>query len=430
MRKNNKHSLHKLDISANEPAVREIGTDREDIQEEFFEYADLKGLQRVRLFFAGFIDRFRKIIDGIIMQTANLHGPAAALAPVTAILVVFTIVIYMTVGGGAALKQQTQITCVDEEQYMQLAGYESQGYLDSDFNRGNGYDIDATDEIDVSEVATTTISETVDLTTETAETDQADETTMSEETEQIEETTVETTLEESTENQVIFENVDQIMYLTANKVNLRSNPDTSSEILDIISLGSELHRTGVSEKWSRVISVSGIEGYIVSKYLSDTKPEPTPVPTPEPTTAPTAAPTSAPVQADVTPDSAISADMQQQIVSAAYGFLGTDYVYAGSAPGGFDCSGFTSYMYRHFFGIDLPRTTSGQINSGISVPVSDIQIGDIICFDWKRNGSCDHVALYVGNGKYIDASYSADQVREKSLRPDFEPILSVRRIVY
>ena len=50
MRKNNKHSLHKLDISANEPAVREIGTDREDIQEEFFEYADLKGLQRVRLF--------------------------------------------------------------------------------------------------------------------------------------------------------------------------------------------------------------------------------------------------------------------------------------------------------------------------------------------------------------------------------------------
>ena len=81
------------------------------------------------------------------------------------------------------------------------------------------------------------------------------------------------------------------------------------------------------------------------------------------------------------------------------------------------------------FGISLPRSARDQAFAGTKVSASEIQVGDILCFDWKRNGSCDHVGLYIGNGQYVDASYSRGLVREATVNFSSNPILSIRRIV-
>lgn len=392
-----------------QPTVRCIDTERCETVESEIETDKTSMKESV-------ISRIRVHSDNMIKQVSSSRGVLRIMPPATAVLVVLTVILHMTVGGGAALRPQEEITCVPDGGY-QLAEYESQPYIDSDFNRN------------ASEL---TIESTPDIETTIVETDEAVaqtvETTMSEQVvnETTEEIIVETTEETIPEPE--FEAVDQTLYLAADRVNLRSEPNTSSEILDIVSLASKLHRTEVSDEWSLVTTIDGLSGYLMNKFLTEVKPEPTPVPTPTPTPVPAPEPVvSAPVQ--TSPGSAISADMQQQLVNKARSHLGQSYVWATSGPTTFDCSGFTSYMYRAMFGIEIPRTTSGQIVSGTGVSLSDIQIGDIICFDWKRDGACDHVGFYVGGGQYVHASYSRGKVVEGSIRST-DPIIAVRRIVY
>lgn len=88
------------------------------------------------------------------------------------------------------------------------------------------------------------------------------------------------------------------------------------------------------------------------------------------------------------------------VVSYAESFIGVPYVYGGTTPSGFDCSGFVQYVYNHF-GKSLPRTTTQQENCGTQIPVSQAQPGDL--YFWGNKGSAYHVAICVGNGKYIAA---------------------------
>ncbi len=94
------------------------------------------------------------------------------------------------------------------------------------------------------------------------------------------------------------------------------------------------------------------------------------------------------------------------IVNYAYQFLGTPYVWGGTTPGGFDCSGFTSYVYRHAAGIEITRTTFSQIGQGMAVSYGDLQVGDLV---FTYGGG--HVGIYVGGGSYIHASQPGDVVK-------------------
>ncbi|WP_235782059.1 C40 family peptidase [Paenibacillus senegalensis] len=101
-------------------------------------------------------------------------------------------------------------------------------------------------------------------------------------------------------------------------------------------------------------------------------------------------------------EASVESDVQDQIISTAKEYIGTRYVYGGSTPKGFDCSGFTSYVFNQY-GVSLPRTSAGMYSeSGQSV--SDLQKGDLVFF--ANNGRVFHVGIYIENNQFISATTS------------------------
>ena len=94
------------------------------------------------------------------------------------------------------------------------------------------------------------------------------------------------------------------------------------------------------------------------------------------------------------------------IVDYAYGFIGTPYVYGATGPNAFDCSGFTSYVFRNAAGIEISRTTYSQIGVGTPVSYGELQPGDLV-FTY----GLDHVGIYVGGGQYIHAPQPGQSVK-------------------
>jgi cell wall-associated NlpC family hydrolase len=95
------------------------------------------------------------------------------------------------------------------------------------------------------------------------------------------------------------------------------------------------------------------------------------------------------------------------VVSIAMRYLGVPYVWGGTTPAGFDCSGFTSYVYAQV-GIDLPRTSSAQRYAGTVVSWSEAQPGDMI---WTPG----HIAIYAGDGMQIEAPVPGKSIRYTSI---------------
>ncbi|WP_017178076.1 C40 family peptidase [Actinomyces timonensis] len=99
--------------------------------------------------------------------------------------------------------------------------------------------------------------------------------------------------------------------------------------------------------------------------------------------------------AQAQPAAAPASASGSSIVSIAMQYVGTPYVYGGSSPSGFDCSGFVQYVYAQA-GISLPRTSGAQAAAGTAVSMSEAQPGDIVYYGY-------HVGIYAGNGMMIDA---------------------------
>ncbi|MCM3764970.1 C40 family peptidase [Neobacillus niacini] len=101
------------------------------------------------------------------------------------------------------------------------------------------------------------------------------------------------------------------------------------------------------------------------------------------------------------------------IISYAKQFLGVPYVWGGSTPAGFDCSGFTSYVFRNAAGISLPRVSSDQQRVGTAVSLNDVQPGDLVF----RGSPAYHVGIYIGGGLYIHAPQTGDVVKIAGFNP-------------
>lgn len=106
-----------------------------------------------------------------------------------------------------------------------------------------------------------------------------------------------------------------------------------------------------------------------------------------------------------------------EIVNYARQFKGVPYVWGGTSPSGFDCSGFTSYVYRNAAGISLPRQSKAQANVGTYIgSKGSLQPGDLVFFGSPTH----HVGIYTGNGNYIHSPQTGDVVKEVPMnRGDF-----------
>ena len=99
-----------------------------------------------------------------------------------------------------------------------------------------------------------------------------------------------------------------------------------------------------------------------------------------------------------------------KLVSTAKKYMGVPYVWGGTTPAGFDCSGFTRYVYKEVLDKEIGRTTWDQISSGKQVALDQAKVGDLIIF---YGG--DHVGIYLGNGQVIHAPQPGESVKISSV---------------
>lgn len=110
-------------------------------------------------------------------------------------------------------------------------------------------------------------------------------------------------------------------------------------------------------------------------------------------------------------------EIDSDVIRTAYAYRGTRYRYGGSSRGGFDCSGFTSHVYRRA-GVNLPHSSSAQFRRGRKVSSDEMKAGDLVFFSTTRRG-ISHVGIYVGDGKFIHASSGGGSVRVDTLRSGY-----------
>ena len=193
------------------------------------------------------------------------------------------------------------------------------------------------------------------------------------------------------------------MYINTETVNLRSSADRTSTIVVQLAINTKVEVVSEENGWSK-ISVNGKEGYVLSSLLSSKKQETsrgatesriaaankTETTKSETTKTQSAQTTNTSTSNQTTTSSTNGAN----VVAYAKQFIGTKYTYGGTSPStGFDCSGFTSYVYKHF-GVSLPRTSGGQSGVGTAVTKANLQAGDLVIYS-------GHVAIYVGGGNVI-----------------------------
>ena len=116
-----------------------------------------------------------------------------------------------------------------------------------------------------------------------------------------------------------------------------------------------------------------------------------------------------------------------QLVDSAYQYIGVPYVFGGNTPKGFDCSGFTKYVFSHN-GIELPRMADEQYRMGFRVRKNELIPGDLVFFTTYEPG-VSHTGLYVGDGNFISAT-SSGGIRIDSLKSGYwsERYIGAKRV--
>ena len=182
--------------------------------------------------------------------------------------------------------------------------------------------------------------------------------------------------------------------VTADVLNIRSAPKSGSTSLGTASHGAVLTVTGIEGSWFAV-SYNGVSGYVASQYVLICSPS----------TADTSAPeTPEETPAETPADNPAATVSGSEIVSLAQQYLGVPYVYGGSSPSGFDCSGFTMYIFAQV-GVKLPHGATSQLSYGASVSRSELQPGDLVFFQ-DYGAVASHVGIYIGGDQFIHASSS------------------------
>ena len=203
------------------------------------------------------------------------------------------------------------------------------------------------------------------------------------------------------ENESNTDTVIKTLYVNSSSVNMRKGASTSSEVVTTVSLNTSVDVYEEANGWSKV-KVDGKEGYISSSLLSTTKRETSrslETPRREESVSDNSS-NEGNTNTETESNTASSSKGNSSVVDTAMSYIGSKYVYGGSTPSGFDCSGFTSYIYKQY-GVNLNRTAAGQYSNGTAVSRDDLQAGDLVMFG---KSGINHVGIYIGNGQIVHAA--------------------------
>ncbi len=191
-------------------------------------------------------------------------------------------------------------------------------------------------------------------------------------------------------------------YVSCNLLNVRVSPNTSSDIIAQLEKNASFEIIYTDNGWYNIRMQSGKTGFVAAQYVTKNS----------------------------TAVNSNASDVAKRIASDAYNYIGCRYSYGSSGPSAFDCSGFTSYLYKRQ-GYSLPRTSNSQGSYGIYVEKQNLTAGDLVFFSNRSDRKINHVGVYVGNNNFIHASTSVRGVVIDNLGSDYykRNYVTARRIL-
>ena len=187
---------------------------------------------------------------------------------------------------------------------------------------------------------------------------------------------------------------------TAKSTPVYKRASSSSSKLGTLGTGSTVYVVGMDDGYYRIQNRSGsVTGYVKSGYLTATKPK---------TSSSSSGSSSG---------SSGSATGVDKAISVAKSLLGKPYAVSDNPPSSFNCSSFVEYCLEKA-GFSVKGTAAAQAADSSLAKISStssLKKGDILCFDTDGDGTCDHTALYLGSGSFIEASQNAGKVQTNSL---------------
>ncbi len=190
--------------------------------------------------------------------------------------------------------------------------------------------------------------------------------------------------------------------VTATKLNMRSGTSTAYPVIHVLWKGNTVKIIGESNGWYQIKLTDGRTGWSSGQYLRLNNQQNT------------------------------RTEKVDALIAYSKTFLGTPYVYGGDSPsdGGFDCSGFTKYVFGQN-GYTINRISKDQALNGTSVSKANLQPGDLVFHSFEGNGVISHVGIYIGGGKMIHSPKTGDTVKITDITTSYwtSRYVTARRII-
>jgi cell wall-associated NlpC family hydrolase/LysM repeat protein len=202
------------------------------------------------------------------------------------------------------------------------------------------------------------------------------------------------------------------------RVSVRSQPDATSRRVTMVDDGERLHIIGTQDGWVQIRLPEGKKGWVRSDFVGYSAARVARVERSHYRLALNRRShrRSSWARRSNRPE-ADAPEPSNDVIRTAYNYRGTPYRYGAAGRGGFDCSGFTSYIFRKQ-GVALPHSAAGQFSEGKRVSSGELKPGDLVFFHTTRRG-ISHVGVYVGKNKFIHASSAGGRVRVDSLNDGY-----------
>ena len=188
---------------------------------------------------------------------------------------------------------------------------------------------------------------------------------------------------------ILFTNVEatETAYVNCNALNVRTQPNTSCDIVDVLWYGTQFEIIYTDNGWYNIRMANGVTGFVNAAYVTK--------------------------------------EMEQElnlkgkeIAKTVQNYIGYPYVYGSAGPRAFDCSGLTSYVYKQY-GLSLPRSSNSQGSVGAYVDKTNLREGDLVFFSNRSDRRINHVGIYIGNNEFVHASTSVRGVVRDNLNESY-----------